>query len=154
MHAVCRDAAVCGGAPCLFAQVERPAAPPGDDDDEEDGDEEDEDEVLCTEEVRLVPPDEASLNSLFRTMGDVAALNPEVGGDGDGDEEGGMFFDEDEARAAVMQSVLDRLDARLEHDPSRFADDDEEGEEYGEEEEEEDGADAGGADNHHMDAQP
>jgi hypothetical protein len=115
MHAISRDAAT-GAVPCIFAQVERPAAPPGvngDGGDDEtghgDGGEEEEELLSCTE-LRLVPKDEAAracpprgtrsacaspclractvltrraftspcaVNSLFRTMCDVAALNPD-----------------------------------------------------------------------------
>jgi hypothetical protein len=54
------------------------------------------------------------------------------------DGDGGMFFNEDEAHAAVdeerMHRALERLDARLVVDTSRF-DDDEDEEEEGEEDE-------------------
>jgi hypothetical protein len=60
-----------------------------------------------------------------------------LSGADDGD--GGMFFNEDEAHAAVdeerMHRALERLDARLVVDTSRF-DDDEDDEEEGEEEDE------------------
>ena len=111
------------------------------------------------------------VNSLFRTMCDVAALNPDPRGEEGAlpfprpsaalrscllfalrgaltdpfpaDElDGDMYFNEDEAEAAVaeerMHTALERLDARLVVDTSRF-DDDEEG---GEEEEEEGHMDA------------
>jgi hypothetical protein len=62
-----------------------------------------------------------------------------------GDEEGGDFFyDEDEVAAGAegaRGAALDRFDAMLQIDPSRFADEDED-EEYDEEEEEEEAADA------------
>ena len=105
MHAISRDAAT-GARPCIFAQVERPAAPGGVAGDEEDaGEDEDEEELLSCTELRLVPSDEAAcafplttrctlrtafadaqcvtpaVNSLFRTMCDVAALNPDPRGE-------------------------------------------------------------------------
>ena len=74
-------------------------------------------------EVRLFPANPADVDAIFAALCEGAALNPdpgavgagEEGGDGDGD----LFFDREAAAAGAAAA---RLDALLVEDPSRFED--------------------------------
>lgn len=147
MHAISRDAAT-GARPCIFAQVERPAAAHADNGDgaDEDADaaaggngdagEEDDEELLGCTELRLVPQDEtacacpcaqragidlflqadacAAVNSLFRTMCDVAALNPDPREDGAGGHHRlSVYLNPDQTRHLQMMATVTCTSTRM-----------------------------------------
>jgi nucleotide-sensitive chloride channel 1A len=142
MHAVSMDTSE-GFGPCIYAQVEGKAPDAlgvervtrADDDDDDDDDDSDFDAMT---ELRLVPVDEAKLDSLFKTLCDCAALNPDDDAfdEDEDDAEDGWYTDADAiATGAGAATRLERLasfddrvrvSADLERlvadDPGRFED--------------------------------
>ncbi|KFM25694.1 hypothetical protein F751_2536 [Auxenochlorella protothecoides] len=107
-------------AACLYLQLAG-----GDSDYEDEAEEEGE----GASEVWLIPSDPALVEPLFAALSEGAERNPDDGEEGE-DEEGGIFFDEEEVLAGT-DAALHRLEIEeaLGGDPNRFsdADEDEEG---------------------------
>ncbi|CAK0786113.1 hypothetical protein CVIRNUC_009326 [Coccomyxa viridis] len=131
MHAIASDQSA-ARKPCIYMQLEPSTSAFADTTDaeaEEEGD--------ATPEVRLVPEDSSTLEDLFQTLCDCAALNPDPG-DGDDEEDGDFYYNEEEVMAGAQgeqrAAMLDHYDSLLqmpraseldelvEEDPDRFED--------------------------------
>jgi len=134
LHAVSRADAAHAQRGCVYCHIDGGAedAPARDDDDDDDDDDE------ASVEVRFVPHEPTTVDSVFAALSACAELNPDTEDeDEDGDEEDGYYYDEssvladdiDGSKRAALESYdgklvmpnADELDALL-NQPGRFAD--------------------------------
>mmetsp|Transcript_15568 Transcript_15568/g.18737 ORF Transcript_15568/g.18737 Transcript_15568/m.18737 type:complete len:219 (-) Transcript_15568:161-817(-) len=130
MHAISRDPQAYP-KPCIYTQIEDGGACDGDDD-----------EDISITELRIVPSDASSLDEIFRALCDCAAMNFDPDAEGDHEDEGEFYYNEEEVlsgagaddRAALLDhfdamlqvrsdALGDALDEQMANDPANFMDD-------------------------------